>query len=213
MTELPSCLVALDPADLQSGGLKIRSVIPKAADATSGIVGTIHVTGLDVDEPARISLTSGHPGRGHVDSRCHDDSLHHSPGSPGTVDVALQTPSGTAIASKAFTFLAPASISSVNPAECIPGGDTAGSILGSGLAGAVQVGIGPVLAVMTGPPSDDEIRFELPDLEAGVFDVSVLLPTDGRSSRRGLSRARPGALQYWRSARIADPWRAALSHG
>lgn len=180
VTELPSCLVALDPADLQSDGLKIRSVIPKAADATSGIVGTIHVTGLDVDEPARISLTLG-------DTPAVVTSIPDATtirfiipqGSPGTVDVALQTPSGTAIASKAFTFLAPASISSVNPAECIPGGDTAGSILGSGLAGAVQVGIGPVLAVMTGPPSDDEIRFELPDLEAGVFDVSVLL-ADGR---------------------------------
>lgn len=194
-TRLPSCIAALDPQDIQSPDLKIWSVIPAAADGASGTVGTIHVTGLDTADPTSMGLTLGDsPATVVAVQDMTSISFIVPSGRPGTVDVTLRTPSKNTIAPKAFTFLAPASISGVSPAQCIPGVNTAATVVGTGLSAAVQVRIGPIQAVMTGPPSDGEIQIELPDLEAGAFDVSVLL-ADGRRlvSKAALSCATPKA--------------------
>jgi hypothetical protein len=114
------------------------------------------------------------------------------PHAAGTVDVKVTTVGGTSAVNAPadhFTFVAPPSVTEVEPEEGPTAGGTLVTLTGSGFTGATEVKFGttavtcpeassPGKCVVT---SDTEIEVEAPAHTAGTVDVKVTTPIGGTS--------------------------------
>ena len=97
------------------------------------------------------------------------------PGTTGTVDVTVQTTSGTSVTSSAdqFTYLAAPTVSSLSSSTGPTAGGTSMTITGSGFTGATDVDFGSTQVTNFVINSDSQITVTSPEGTAGTVDVTV----------------------------------------
>ncbi|WP_432992225.1 IPT/TIG domain-containing protein [Dactylosporangium sp. CA-233914] len=96
--------------------------------------------------------------------------------SAGAVDVAVTTPSGTANATGAYTYMPPPSVTSLSPTSGLTAGGTSVTITGTGFTGTTAVDFGTDPAASFTVDSDTSITAITPAEAAGAVDVQVTTP-------------------------------------
>jgi hypothetical protein len=125
-----------------------------------------------------------------------------SPAGTGTVDVTVTTPGGTSATSKAdqFTYVAPPTVTKVEPNHGPEGGATTVTITGTGFTGAQTEMNGVMFGASAASPavrSDTEITVLSP-AGTGTVDVTVTTPfgTSATSKADQFTYVAP-TIQHW----------------
>lgn len=176
-----ACFTALEAAAIDAPELRIWAVSPSSVPASGGTEATLTVTGLDIGNPLSLLARAGTTAASVTEVPDMNTVRFVVPaGSPGVVDVRLETPSETATLTRGLTFLKDATVTGVTPSTAPPGGGTDATVNGSGLTDATEVLVGPLPAVITGQPDDDSIPISIPAVGPGVHDLTVLFADGGR---------------------------------
>ena len=147
----PDRTSATTAADLFTYGLGAAPTVTEVGPATgpSGGGTTLVITGTNFTATPVVTFGSS---QATVISDSADRIVATSPGgSPGTVDVTVTTPLGTSQISAAdrFTYVAPPSVTGVNPASGPVVGGTSVTITGINLGGVIAVNFGAVAGTIT----------------------------------------------------------------
>ena len=112
-------------------------------------------------------------------------------GTVGAKSVAVTTPGGTATATNAFTYFAPATISSVSPATGSTAGGTPITITGTNLTGATSVTVGGVAATSVVVVSSTSVTAVTPAGTVGANSVVVTTPNGSATATNAFTYVVP----------------------
>jgi len=175
------CFTALEREQIDDERLHIHAFSPGSVPVEGGVVGTLTVTGLDTGNPSVLLARVGSSPVAITEvPDMNTVRFLVPPGSPGRPDIVLETPAETAQIKDAFTYLRSASVTGVDPAIAPPEGGTTAAVVGTWLADATEVLVGPLPAAITGKPSDKAIPIVIPAVGPGVHDVTVTFADGGR---------------------------------
>jgi hypothetical protein len=94
----------------------------------------------------------------------------------GLVGVSVMTPGGSDTLANSFTYVAPPTLASVNPADGPAAGGTTVTITGTGLTGTTDVTFDGVPCTGLVVVSDTEVTVDTPPHPAGLVDVVMSTP-------------------------------------
>jgi hypothetical protein len=183
--------LAATPTYLVGPQPSVSSVSPSSGPSGGGTSVTISGTNL-----AGATAVDFGPGN---DASITSDSATQitatAPAGRGTVDVTVTTANGTSATGPAdqYTFVAPPSVTGVNPNVGTTAGGTSVTITGTGLNGATAVKFGATAAASFSVQSDTKITATSP-AGSGTVDVTVTTPagSSGTSSADRFTYQTPG---------------------
>ena len=161
-------ITGISPAQGTSAGGTTVTISGTNFAAVSGVrFGAVSAASFTVNSPTSITAVA-------------------PPGSAGTVDIQIVTPSGatTPASSDQFLYLAPPAITVISPATGSSGGGTTVNINGLNLAGATSVSFGATASAGFTVNSPTSITAVSPPGSAGTVDVRVVT-AGGTSSISG----------------------------
>ena len=149
----------------------ITSVSPNAGRTTGANVVTITGTGFTGASAVNFGGTAATAFRVNSDTSITADS---PAGSVGTVDITVTTPGGTSATSTAdqFSYVLPATVTSVSPNAGPIAGGTSVTITGTGFTTATAVHFGATPSTFT-VNSDTSITASSPSGSVGTVDITV----------------------------------------
>lgn len=204
------CFTALEHDQIEDERLQIHAFSPRRVPTAGGVVGALTVTGLDTGSPSMLLAKVGStPVSIAQVADMNTVRFVVPPGSPGKADVTLETPSENAQLITAFTYVRDAVITGVEPATAPPDGGTSATVVGTGLAEATEVLVGPLPAVIAGKPSATGIPIVIPGVGPGVHDVTVTFADGGRVTARGAVTCTSDSIEV----KAVSPDRGSLAGG
>jgi hypothetical protein len=138
-----------------SGGTVVTIAGTNLSGATEVKFGSTAATGLTLESATQMKVTS--------------------PPGTGMVDVRVTTPGGTSATnpSDLFTYVAPPTITGLNPSKGPTPGGTVVTITGTNLSGATEVKFGSISGTGLTPINATQLKATAPAQAAGAVDVSV----------------------------------------
>jgi len=199
---VPSCLVAIDPADLLDPLPSVLGIVPGIGAATGGDVVRVIASALPA-AAADAGISFGGTPAEVLDVVGGVLHVRTPPHAPGRVDVALVVPAGHAVAPEAFEYVPAVTLSGITPPSGPASGGTVVTLTGSGLDRVREVRVGPLPALILPGTTQGAVRVETAPGSPGVHDVvattdwgrTVVLPrafTYGGTDR-GLVAVTPNA--------------------
>jgi hypothetical protein len=154
---LPTVAAIAPNSGSTAGGTAVTITGTQFTGATSVTIGGAAATGMTVVNATTITATT---------------PAHAA----GAVDVVVTTPDGTGTGTGLFTYVAPPTVTAVNPVGGTTAGGTPVTITGTNLTGATAVTIGGVTATAATVVNATTITATTPAHAAGLVDVAVTTP-------------------------------------
>ena len=167
---------ATSSADFFTYAPTVYGVSPSHGPTAGGTLVTITGTGFTGVTAVNFGAT---PATGFTVVNNSTIKAFSPPGTTGTVDVTVTSPSGTSATSSADEFIYGPAVSGISPAAGPLGGGTLVTITGVGFTGATAVRFGSNLGTIVDVVSDTTITANSPP-GTGTVDVTVTTP-DGKS--------------------------------
>ncbi|WP_051235942.1 midcut-by-XrtH protein [Ottowia thiooxydans] len=157
--EPAATLTAISPNSGSTAGGAMVTLTGTGLTAASGVTfGGIAAASVVVINPTTITaITPAHPA--------------------GVVDVAVTTPSGSALAPQSYTYMLPPTVAQVSPNSGSTTGGTSVTLTGSGLSAATGVTFDGISATSVNLVDSTTITAITPAHAAGTVDVTVTTPS------------------------------------
>jgi hypothetical protein len=161
----------------------VTAVAPLEGSTAGGTA--VKVTGTNLENASAVAFGESAGSEIHVTSAT-ELTVKSPPHAAETVDVTVTTPGGTSSTSSAdhYSFIAPPTVTAVEPSEGPTAGGTAVKVTGTNLENASAVAFGASAGSEIHVASATELTIKSPPHAAGTVDVTVTTPggTSGTSS-------------------------------
>jgi hypothetical protein len=167
--------------ELAAASAQVAPAVTAVSPAGGGTAGgtTVTVTGTNLTGASAVYFGTAAGTSISVNGAGTSLTVTAPAGTPGTVDVTVQTPDGlsTTSSSDQFTYDATPTVTSVSPSTGSTVGGTSVTVTGTGFLSATAVKFGSTPGTGLSITSDTSLTVTSPAGSAGTVDVTVVNPT------------------------------------